>query len=219
MTRRPLSQLDNWELVHPDQDLRGRRLLDAEGRPLGTVTEMIVDTDEERVDAIVLDDGREYPASAFQIRDENPVLLMTWAERPRAEVEGEAEAIPLVEERLLVRKRAGQIGEVGIQRRVIEEQQAVPVELRREEVNVAERDIDDRPISAEEADRLFEEGTIRVPVRGEEAVVTKEAVVTGEVVIDKEQTVERQEIRDTVRRTEVEVETEGDVDRDPGRRH
>ena len=118
--------------------------------------------------------------------------------------------VPVVEEQLNVEKRAGQIGEVGIQRRVVEEQQSVPVELRREEVHVEERDVADRPISATEADRLFEEGTIRVPVRGEEAVVHKEAVVTGEVVVGKEQTTERQEIRDTVRRMEVEVDEDYD---------
>ena len=114
--------------------------------------------------------------------------------------------VPVVEEQLDVEKRAGQVGEVGIERRVIEEQQSVPVELRREEVHVEERDVADRPISPQEADRLFDEGTIRVPVRGEEAVVSKEAVVTGEVVVNKEQTTERQEIRDTVRRMEVDVD-------------
>src|SRR5436309_1806486 len=52
----------------------------------------------------------------------------------------------------------------------------------------------------------FESGTIRVPVRGEEAAVEKEAVVTGEVVVDKERTTERQEVADTVRKERVEVD-------------
>src|SRR3712207_2675467 len=51
--------------------------------------------------------------------------------------------VPVVEEQLNVEKRAGQIGEVGIARRVVEEQQSVPVELRREEVHVEERDVAD----------------------------------------------------------------------------
>ncbi len=218
MARQPLSELDDWELVYDEQDLRGRRLLDAEGRSLGTVTEMIVDTDEERVDVIVLDNGREIPASAFEIRDRQPVLLTAEVERPRAEVGEAAETIPLAEERLLVRRRPVQRGAVEVERRVVEEQQTVPVELHREELWVEQRDVDDRPISAEEAERHFAEGTIRVPVRGEEAVVAKEAVVTGEVVVGKEQTVERQEITDTVRRTEAEIQAEGDVDIGEGRR-
>ena len=218
MARQPLSELDDWELVYDEQDLRGRVLLDAEGRPLGTVTEMMVDTDAERVEAIVLDNGREISASAFQIRDGQPVLLAAAVERPRAEVRDATEAILLAEERLAVRKRPIQRGEVEVGRRVVEEQQTVPVDLRREELWVEQRDVDDRPISAEEAERLFAEGTIRVPVRGEEAVVAKEAVVTGEVVVGKEQVVERQQITDTVRRTEAEIETEGDVDIDGRRR-
>jgi uncharacterized protein (TIGR02271 family) len=114
--------------------------------------------------------------------------------------------VPVVEEQLEVETRAGQIGEVGIEKRTIEEQVAVPVELWREEVHVEERDVADRPISLEEAERIFAEGTIRVPVRGEEAVVTKEAVITGEVVVGKEQTTERQQITDTVRHMEIDVD-------------
>ena len=56
----------------------------------------------------------------------------------------------------------------------------------------------------------FEEGIIRIPLRGEEVVVRKEAVVTGEVVINKERTTERQEITDTVRKQHVEVDRDAD---------
>ena len=150
--------------------------------------------------------GRRIPSNAIARVEGNRVYLSGAADQ-YSTVSGEGEVrVPVVEERLEVEKRAGQVGEVGIERRVIEEQQSVPVELRREEVHVEERDVADRPISPQEADRLFDEGTIRVPVRGEEAVVSKEAVVTGEVVVGKEQTTERQEIRDTLRRMEVEVD-------------
>src|SRR5207248_10623552 len=76
--------------------------------------------------------------------------------------------VPVAEERLNVEKRSGQIGEVEVQKRVVEEQQTVPVELRREEVHVEQRDVPDRPLRAGEA-AAFREETIRVPVRGEEA--------------------------------------------------
>jgi uncharacterized protein (TIGR02271 family) len=114
--------------------------------------------------------------------------------------------VPIVEEHLNVEKREGQIGEVGIRREITEEQQTIPVELRREEVHVDRRDVADRPLTAAEADTAFEEGTIRVPVRGEEAYVTKEAVVTGEVVVTKEQTTERQQFTDTVRKQRVDID-------------
>ncbi len=118
--------------------------------------------------------------------------------------------VPEVEERLDVEKRPVETGEVQVRKTVQEEQQTVPVELRREEATVERRDVGERPLAPGEAERAFQDETIRVPLRGEEAVARKEAVVTGEVVVDKEQTTERQEVGDTVRRERVEVEGEGD---------
>jgi len=112
--------------------------------------------------------------------------------------------VPVAEERLAVGKREVELGEVEIRRTVTSEQVSVPVELRHEEVRVEEVDIADRPLRAGED--VFQEGTIRVAVRGEEAVVAKEAVVTGEVVINKEMETEQQTITDTVRREHVDVE-------------
>jgi uncharacterized protein (TIGR02271 family) len=112
--------------------------------------------------------------------------------------------VPEVEEKLRVEKRPVQRGEVTIHKEVEEHRETVPVELRREEVHVEKRDVPDRPLRPGED--AFKEGTIRVPVRGEEAVAHKEAVVTGEVVIRKDQTTEHEQISDTVRRTEVHVD-------------
>jgi len=126
-------------------------------------------------------------------------------------------AVPVAEERLNVEKRSAELGQVEIRKTVQQEQVSVPVELMREEVQVQQRDIADRPAQA--GDNLFQEGTIRVPVRGEEAVVTKQAVVTGEVVIDKEQLVERQNVTDTVRRERVEVDKDYDQHRSNFQQH
>ena len=114
--------------------------------------------------------------------------------------------VPVAEERLRVEKQEAELGAVEVRKVVTEEQQTVPVQLQREEVHVEKRDIPDRPLSAADAETLFEGGTIRVPVRGEEAVVTKEAIVTGEVVIEKEQVTEREQVTETVRREQVEVD-------------
>jgi uncharacterized protein (TIGR02271 family) len=72
-----------------------------------------------------------------------------------------------------------------------------------EEVHVEERAVADRPATGTD---LFTEGTIHVPIRGEEAVVAKDVVVTGEVVVDKERVVEEGRLTDTVRKEHVEVE-------------
>ncbi len=117
---------------------------------------------------------------------------------------GDELRVPVAEERLTVDKRQAELGEVRLHKTVVEEQQTIPVDLMREEVTVQQRDIADRPAQA--GDNLFQGGTIQVPVRGEEAFVTKEAVVTGEVVVDKERTTEREQITDTLRRERVEVD-------------
>jgi uncharacterized protein (TIGR02271 family) len=120
-----------------------------------------------------------------------------------AGTEGEIR-VPVVEEQLSVGKREVDLGEVEIRRRVVEEQQSVPVTLRHEEVTVQEVDTPDRPLRAGED--AFDEGVIRVAVHGEEAVVAKEAVVTGEVVVEKDVTQEQRTVSDTVRRTEVDFD-------------
>jgi stress response protein YsnF len=57
----------------------------------------------------------------------------------------------------------------------------------------------------------FQERTIEVEERGEEAVVSKEARVVEEVVVRKEAEQRTETISDTVRRTEVDVEDERDT--------
>jgi uncharacterized protein (TIGR02271 family) len=140
-------------------------------------------------------------------RDDTMDLLEGGADdralRGRAGTEGEIR-VPVAEERLNVEKRQAELGEVQLRKTVEQEQVSVPVELQREEVRVDRRDVGDRPVRP--GDQVFEEGTIRVPVRGEEAVVRKEAVVTGEVVVEKGRTTERQQVSDTIRRERVEVD-------------
>jgi uncharacterized protein (TIGR02271 family) len=116
----------------------------------------------------------------------------------------EAARVPLVEEQLQVGKRAVELGEVEVQKQVTTERVDVPVELAREEVRVRQEKIAERPVAPGEA--AFEEGTIRVPVRGEEAVIEKQAFVTGEVVIDRERTTETQTVSETLRREVAGVE-------------
>jgi sporulation protein YlmC with PRC-barrel domain len=70
MSRVPLSETGDWQLVHHRQDIRGRRVLDAAGAAIGTVDEMIVNTAERRVDAVVLEDGREVAAADLRITDD-----------------------------------------------------------------------------------------------------------------------------------------------------
>jgi uncharacterized protein (TIGR02271 family) len=124
-----------------------------------------------------------------------------------------------MEERIGVEKRSGQMGEVQIRKEVETEQVNIPVELRHEEVHVNRVDTPNRPVRPGEAPDAFQEGTIRVPVRGEEAVAHKEAIVTGEVVIDRDVVTERETVSDTVRRETVDVDEDFKRNREGFRQH
>lgn len=114
------------------------------------------------------------------------------------------EALPVVEEELRVGKRAVERGGVRIVRRVREQPVEETINLREERVNVERRPVD-RPI--EEADlAAFREGAIEVTEMGEEVVVDKRARVVEEVVVNKEVTEHAETVRDTIRRSDVEVE-------------
>ncbi len=112
-------------------------------------------------------------------------------------------AIPIVEERLTVGKREVTHGRVRIRSYVVETPVEEQVRLREEHVQVDRRAVD-RP--ATDADRLFEERTIEATETAEEAMVQKEARVREELTLRKEATERTETVRDTIRRTEVEVE-------------
>lgn len=118
--------------------------------------------------------------------------------------------IPVVEEELRVGKREVQRGGVRVYQRLRERPVQESVQLREEHVTV-ERHAVDQP--ATEADMAaFKEGSIELREMAEEAVVSKTARVVEEVTIGKEVEQHTEEISDTVRRTDVEVEQLGAAD-------
>jgi uncharacterized protein (TIGR02271 family) len=124
---------------------------------------------------------------------------------------GEQQRIPIVEEELQVGKRTVQRGGVRIYQRMTEKPVQESVQLREEHVNV-ERHPVDQPAS--EADlAAMKEGAIEMRETTEEPVVSKSARVVEEVVVGKEATQRTENINDTVRRTEVDVEQLGAADR------
>lgn len=123
---------------------------------------------------------------------------------------GEQTRIPVVEEELKVGKRAVQRGGVRVFTRMTEKPVQESVDLRKERVTV-ERHAVDQPAS--EADMAaFKEGSVELRETSEEPVVSKTARVVEEVVVGKEVTQETQNVNDTVRRTDVDVEQLGASD-------
>jgi len=118
---------------------------------------------------------------------------------------GREESIPLVEERLRIGKRETAHGRVRVRSYVVETPVEEQVSLHSEHVQVDRRAVD-RPVTGAEA--LFQDRTIEATESAEEAVVAKEARVREEVVIRKTAEDTTKTVKDTVRRTEVEVEDE-----------
>jgi len=117
--------------------------------------------------------------------------------------QGEAR-IPVVEEELQVGKRQVERGGVRVYSRVVEQPVQETVALREEHVDVERRAVN-RPVNAAD-DALFQERSFEVRETGEEAIVAKEARVAEEVVIRKDVDTRQETVRDTVRRTDVDVE-------------
>ncbi|HJV87715.1 MAG TPA: YsnF/AvaK domain-containing protein [Noviherbaspirillum sp.] len=134
-----------------------------------------------------------------------------------ASATSETSRIPVIEEELTVGKREVQRGGVRVFRRVSEKPVHESVQLREEHVKV-ERHAVDKPAS--EADLgAFKEGSVEMREMAEEPVVAKTAHVVEEVVVNKEVTQKTEEINDTVRRTDVDVEQIGASGVDAWRHH
>jgi uncharacterized protein (TIGR02271 family) len=166
---------------------------------------VLVDAPDDRADRIVALMGR-YATADLGAR----TGADTGRERGRAgtrEVESGDVKIPVVEEELQVGTRQVRRGGVRLYTRVTERPVEETVRLRDETVRVERRPAD-RP--ATEADvAAAKEGTIEVTETDEEAVARKQARVVEEVVVHKDAEEHTETVRDTVRRTEVEVEEIG----------
>lgn len=122
---------------------------------------------------------------------------------------GTEEAIPVVEEQLVVGKREVNRGTVRVRSYVTERPVSESVQLREEHVEVERRPVD-RALSDVPAD-AFRERVVEVTETAEEAVVGKTARVVEEVVVRKGEDVRTETVTDTVRRTDVEIDRDAGV--------
>ena len=113
-------------------------------------------------------------------------------------------SIPVVDEELVVGKQNVDRGGVRVFRRVVEEPVSESVSLREEHAVVERRPVD-RAVT--DADLRAGDRTIELKETAEEAVVAKSARVVEEVRVGKQASEHTETIRDTVRHTEVDVES------------
>jgi uncharacterized protein (TIGR02271 family) len=112
--------------------------------------------------------------------------------------------IPIIEENLEVGKRTVQTGGVRLKSRIVEKPVEEDLRLRTDRVYVQRNPVD-RPASDTDFDN-FKEGETEVTERSEVPVVNKEARVVEEVSLGKDVDERTETVRDTVRKTEVDVE-------------
>jgi uncharacterized protein (TIGR02271 family) len=116
-------------------------------------------------------------------------------------------SIQLSEEELQVGKRQVEAGRVRLRKVVRTERREVPVELRREEIEIERVNASGAAVPG----NAFQEEEIEVPVMREEAVTAKEAHVTGQVNVNKTVETEQQTVSGDIRKEDVEVDRDGDT--------
>ena len=205
-----LDTLDNYELEHKSQDIRGRPLVSPEGKKFGVIKDLLVDRDHNRVTAIRLDDGRACAVEPLVIHDNSVVYGV--AAVAHAKTGGSAvseEVVPVVEEQVAIGKRVADHGrDITVTSRVVKDKVSEDVHLRDEHVSVDKRPVN-RDVTGKEADALLKGKTVSMTERDEEVVVGKKAVVTDEVVVKKTADDRVEHVDETVRRTEVDVDRDG----------
>ena len=117
------------------------------------------------------------------------------------------ERIPIVEEQLRVGKRTVSRGGAHVRSYVEEVPVEESVSLREEHVSIERRPVSQQLGAADLKDgNLFRDRDIEMTETAEEAVVGKEARVKEELVVSKTATDRTEQIHDTVRHTEVDVD-------------
>jgi stress response protein YsnF len=116
-------------------------------------------------------------------------------------------AVPAVEEELRIGKREVTRGGARVRSFTREEPTEQSVTLNQDSVDHETRSVE-RRLTREDVERggLLKERVIEVSEMREEPVITKEAFVREEVVLTRTVTQRVETVRDTLKRTEVEVE-------------
>lgn len=121
---------------------------------------------------------------------------------------GDNETLKVVEENMKVGTRTVQKGNVRVHRRMIETPVEEQVSLRDESASIERRKVD-RLATEADLQSAFKDRDIDIRETTQEPVVSKSARVVEEIVVGKKATDRTETVRDTLRRTEVDVEKPG----------
>jgi len=118
------------------------------------------------------------------------------------------QTMKLHEEHLHAHKQPVQTGEVRVRKEVVTEHKTLDVPVQREEVVIERHGVTGQRACSSDI-RAGEE--IRIPVSEEQVRVEKENVVKEEVTVGKRKVQDTEHVAGTVRKEQVKVEREGDV--------
>jgi len=119
--------------------------------------------------------------------------------------------IPVIQENVEIGKQRVKTGGAYIKARIVEKPVEQTVNLQEEHLNIERKQVD-RPANSTDFD-TFKEGVIEMEEHAEIPVVNKESRVVEEINVNKEVSERTETVRDTVRRTEVDIENLGDRDK------
>lgn len=160
-------------------------------------------TEYEPGNNVYVDEAQSYDSGAYTY-DREPSLY------GHNETDGR-QSLKLYEERLIANKERFRAGTVSVGKRVETETASVSVPVERERV-VIERNNPTDATAVTPGEASFKEGEVaRIEVYEESADIEKQAFVREEVSVRKE--VERDTVsaRETIRREELDIETDGDA--------
>ena len=112
--------------------------------------------------------------------------------------------VPVHEEELVPTTEERQIGEVVFNKNVVVEDRVVDVPVVEERLRITRHPVDREP---DADDEVFTEGSLTIPIRGDEVGLTKRARVAEEIEIAKEAVQMTEQVTGTVRREQVHVDS------------
>lgn len=115
--------------------------------------------------------------------------------------------IPVIEENVAIGKQQVKTGGAYIKARMVEKPVEEQVNLKEEHLNINRNPVN-RPANSTDFD-TFKEGVIEMEETAEIPVVSKEARVVEEISVNKEVSERTETVRDTIRKTEIDVEDMG----------
>jgi len=127
----------------------------------------------------------------------------------RTTSQADAETVKLREERLVIDKNRQKTGEVAIGKHTETDTMRVSTPVEKESVVIANVPVDDEKVAPSTGDPFDQQETMRVELFEETPTVHKEVFVREEVGIGKKTTQETVNTEETLRREELDVDSEG----------